>query len=171
MLKWNLVCQFNNCPTEIVHMHLTERLANDWTSAMYAFFEPHPSIKTVDSHRCHVFKCAIPDCKGKGPNPHIVWRFLDTGNRKSTSNMHKHAKQCWGEGVVSEVDQAKASSLDLSAIQAGLAAAKKLRDGSIMASFERKGKGKHLFHTPAHLHQNTVYFTLSYHPCSCLLTM
>ena len=33
-------------------------------------------------------------------NGWFVHEYLDTGNAKSTGNLHKHAKICWGEQVV-----------------------------------------------------------------------
>jgi hypothetical protein len=36
-------------------------------------------------------------CKARN---RVVRRYLDTGDRSSTSNMWKHAKGCWGEVTV-----------------------------------------------------------------------
>jgi len=46
----------------------------------------------------HVFECAAGKCKAR--NGRDVRRFLDKGDAKSTSNMRKHAKGCWGEEAV-----------------------------------------------------------------------
>jgi hypothetical protein len=40
---------------------------------------------------------------GKG-NGRIVRRYLNTGDAKSTSNLRKHAKICWGEDAVAAAD-------------------------------------------------------------------
>lgn len=63
--------------------------------------------------------------------------------------MRKHAKNCWGEVIVDQADEAK----NIDSIRAGLATAKKLTDGSITASFERKGKGKVTFSNCTHTYQ------------------
>jgi hypothetical protein len=36
-----------------------------------------------------------------------VRRYLDTGDAKSTGNMHKHAKKCWGAETVELANKAK----------------------------------------------------------------
>jgi len=43
---------------------------------------------------------------GKG-NGRIMRRYLDTGDAKSTSNLHKHMKICWGEDTVAAADGTK----------------------------------------------------------------
>ncbi|KAG2034882.1 hypothetical protein BDR03DRAFT_935082 [Suillus americanus] len=53
----------------------------DWTSPIYAFFEPTPEIKYHDNRCCHVFKCAAWGCK------HKVWRYLNKKDAKSTGNI------------------------------------------------------------------------------------
>ncbi|KAG2740022.1 hypothetical protein P692DRAFT_20638331, partial [Suillus brevipes Sb2] len=68
-----------------------KRLMKDWGSPIYAFFEPTPRIEYHDSRRCHVFKCAARGCN------HSVRRYLDKKDAKSTGNMRKHVKSCWGE--------------------------------------------------------------------------
>ena len=37
----------------------------------------------------------------------MVCRYLDTGDAKSTSNLCKHAKICWGEEVVAAADDTR----------------------------------------------------------------
>jgi hypothetical protein len=69
----------------------TERLMKDWVSPIYAFFHPTPEIEHHDQHRCHVFKCAAHGCN------HKVQCYLDKKDAKSTSNMRKHVKSCWGD--------------------------------------------------------------------------
>jgi hypothetical protein len=70
-----------------------------------------------------------------------VRRFLDTADKGSTSNMRKHAKHCWGEDIIKKADEAK-EELTLDNIRETLSEAKKTQDGSIVAFFDRKGKGK-----------------------------
>lgn len=62
----------------------------------------------VDGHPCHDFQCCAPHCKGKGDKPGSVRHYLDTGDRKSMSNLHKHAKICWGTDVVQDAIDSKA---------------------------------------------------------------
>jgi hypothetical protein len=48
--------------------------------------------------------CATKSCRHKSRG---VRRFLETGDAKSTGNMHKHAKRCWSAEVVASADRAK----------------------------------------------------------------
>jgi hypothetical protein len=132
---------------------LTEQLAKDWTSGIYAFFEPHPAIEIINLHGvdryCHEFKCNAPHCLGKGPRPRIVRCFLDTEDKKLTSNLRKHAKKCWADEWVNKaVDMAKPrDGPDLEQLRAAVLSGKKLWDGSITAAFARKGSGKETYST------------------------
>ena len=63
------------------------------------FFKPIPTVEYIKKHCVHVFEYAAVNCLGKG-NGQFVCRYLDTGNAKSTRNLHKHAKICWGKQVV-----------------------------------------------------------------------
>jgi len=110
-------------------------------SPIYAFFQPTPSIAIVDGRRVHEFHCSATNCKGRGKQPRVVRRYLDTTDRNSTGNLRKHARQCWGEEILQGAD----SCGDIDSTREGLVKAKKLRDGSITAAFERKGKGKVTF--------------------------
>jgi hypothetical protein len=118
-----------------------ERLSNDWLSPIYAFFQPTPSIATVDGRRVHEFKCSAVSCKGRGKNPRIVHRYLDTSDRNSTGNLRKHARLCWGEDILLGADTCG----DIDSTREALGRAKKLKDGSITTAFERKGKGEVMF--------------------------
>jgi hypothetical protein len=128
-------------------------MAKEWTSPIYGFFQPCPTINVIDGRRCHEFKCAAPLCKGKGTMPWIVRRYLDKGDRNSTSNMHKHAKNCWGEENVSMAPETK-GELSVEDVRKNLSSAKVV-DGSITASFERKGKGAVTFSTQQHTYMET----------------
>ncbi len=37
----------------------------------------------------------------------MVYRYLDTGDAKSTGNLRKHVKICWGEDVVAAADNTR----------------------------------------------------------------
>ncbi|GLB43472.1 putative protein dimerization activity [Lyophyllum shimeji] len=119
-----------------------DRMKKKWDSPVYAFFGPVPEIVYVNGRRCHEFACAAKGCKFKAR------RYLDTRDRTSTSNLIKHVRGCWGEDAWAA---AKAcGSID----DARKSIVKPLNmDGSILASFERKGKGKvtysHRPHTKA----------------------
>jgi hypothetical protein len=128
-------------------------MAKDWTLPIYGFFKPRPTVEVVDGRRCHEFHCAAPLCKGKGTKSRIIRRYLDKGDRNSTSNMHKHAKNCWGDENVSKALESK-RQLSVDEVRKSLANAK-LHDGSIMASFERKGKGAVTFSTRQHTYMET----------------
>jgi hypothetical protein len=83
-----------------------------------------------------------------------VRRFLDTGDRNSTSNMRKHAKHCWGEDIIKKADEAK-DELTLDNIRETLAEAKKTQDGSIVAFFDRKGKARVKFMIRQHTYEES----------------
>lgn len=130
-----------------------ERLSDDWVSPIYAFFQPTPSIETVDGRRVHEFECSASYCKGRGKNPRIVRRYLDTSDRNSTGNLRKHAQMCWGDGILSGADACG----DRNSARKGLDKAKKLQDGSITTSFEREGKGKLTFSHRQHTKVQTRF--------------
>jgi hypothetical protein len=103
---------------------------------VYVFFKQTPSIEYIKERRVHVFECAAARCMGK-INGRMVRRYLDTGDAKSTSNLRKHAKICWGEEAVAAADNTKD-------VRAAREALKKLKsvDSSITEAFVRIAKGK-----------------------------
>ncbi|KAI6004779.1 hypothetical protein EDD15DRAFT_2155499 [Pisolithus albus] len=109
----------------------SEQLQKEWVSPVYAFFGSMPVIKEIDGRQVHEFKCSARGCKVK------IRRYLDTKDARSTSNMQKHVKSCWGGDVLSAADNAK----DANEVQTKIVGSI-LRNGSITAIFERKGKGK-----------------------------
>jgi len=100
-----------------------------------------------EGRRAHEFRCASSNCKAKGSNGRVVRRYLDTADRKSTSNLKRHAIACWGRETV---DAALEVKVDISSARKTL---KTVKDGSLTTAFERKGKGKvsysHRPHTKA----------------------
>lgn len=56
---------------------------------------------------------------------------------KSTSNLRKHVKSCWGVDVMSAADDANNTNDVRVKIINGI-----LQNGSITKAFERKGKGR-----------------------------
>jgi hypothetical protein len=118
-----------------------DRLSKDWRAPVYAFFDPVPSIDYVGTpaRRIHVFECNAKGCKGKGLNRRHVRRYLDTADGKSTSNLRRHAKVCWGEEAVAGADAAKLHGAAREIVEKSL----RMQNGSITAMFERvKGDGK-----------------------------
>lgn len=94
-------------------------------------------IHYVGSRRVHIFECLATNCKAKGKNPRFVNRYLDKADARSTSNLRKHVKICWGADVVAAADKIK----DLDAIRAVIERTD-LKDGSLATAFEGMGKGK-----------------------------
>lgn len=69
-------------PSDMTYCH--ESLANmmkSWTSPIYAFYKPTPSITYVGSCQCRIFKCTGRGCKFES------WRYLDTKDKSSTGNL------------------------------------------------------------------------------------
>jgi hypothetical protein len=100
---------------------------------VYAFFKAVPDVDYVEGRRSHNFICLAKHCKGKS---RIVKRYLDKGDCKSTSNLRKHAKKCWGSDMVAEADEAKNADEVRKTTVKGT-----LLPGLITAAFERTGKG------------------------------
>jgi hypothetical protein len=67
----------------------------------------------------------------------VATRYLDKGDAKSTSNMVKHVKSCWGEVAYEAAQEAKTAVSARESVINNI-----LKTGSITTSFERKGKGK-----------------------------
>ena len=68
------------------------------------------------------------------------------------SDWRETARQCWSAAIVADADKAKKSGLGMDRIREGVANTKQLKDGTIMASFELKGKGK-----PTYSMQQSTY--------------
>lgn len=121
-------------------------MSQKWNSPIYVFFKKTPRIEYVNDRQTHVFECAASRCRGR--NGRDVRRYLDKGDSASTSNLSRHAKICWGPEAV----EAACATQDLNAAREVLAKTK-LRDGTIVAEFERIGKEKvtykHTQHTTA----------------------
>ena len=130
-----------------------KRLSKEWNSPIYVFFKPTPDIVYIKGRRVHVFECSAKCCMGKG-NGRMVRQYLDTGDAKSTGNLRKHAKICWGEEAVTAADNTKD-------VRAAREVPSKLKsvDSSITAAFERIAKDKvtysHRQHTTAETRQVT----------------
>ena len=130
-----------------------ERMSKKWTSPVYVFFKKTPQIEYKEGRRVHAFECGAGRCKGH--NSRYVYRYLDKGDANSTSNLLRHAKICWGAKVV---DGATATH-DIEAAREVLAKMK-LRDGSILAEFQRIGKGKVTYRHTQHTTTEARYVPL-----------
>ncbi|KAF8867748.1 hypothetical protein BD779DRAFT_1615823 [Infundibulicybe gibba] len=110
---------------------LQDELSKDWNAPVYAFFQLRPAVETINGRRSHVFQCAAKSCLNKSRG---VRRFLDKGDSKSTGNMLKHARKCWGADTIQAATLAK----DADAVRA-ITIRGVLHAGSITAMFKRKG--------------------------------
>ena len=104
--------------------------------------------------------CNAKTCKGKGKNGRDVWRYLNTGDVMSTSNLRRHAKICWGEETVAAASDTK----DVHAACAILAKSN-LKDGSITAMFQRVGKEKIMYSHRQHTRTESRDVSLQLHCC------
>lgn len=76
-----------------------------WNSPIYAFFHLPPEVKREGDRTKHVFKCAARTCVSSG-GP-FVTRYLDTKDARSTGNLRRHAKTCWGVEAITMASQAR----------------------------------------------------------------
>jgi hypothetical protein len=100
------------------------------------FFNSIPSIEYIKERRVHVFECNAKHCKGKG-NGRMVRRYLDTTDAKSTGNLRKHARVCWGDEAVVAADQTRDVRTARDALEK-----MSTKDGSILEAFGRVAKSK-----------------------------
>ena len=125
-------------------IRLLDRLSKEWDAPIYVFFKPSPTVEYINGHKAHVFECGTKSCKSR---VRYVRRFLDTGDAKSTGNLRRHAKTCWGQETVTTADNTR----DVKTACDVLAKAKGM-NGSITAMFQRAAKGtvtySHRQHTP-----------------------
>jgi hypothetical protein len=138
------------CHRNVAHL-LSERVGKDWTSPIYVFFNRVPRIEHIEGRRVHVFMCAASHCKGK--NGRDVRRFLDKGDAKSTSGLHRHAKMCWGEEAVNAASDTK----DLQGAREVLAKSGVKRNGSITSAFARLYKEKVTYSHRQYTYTETRY--------------
>ena len=84
--------------------YIIDCLSKEWDAPIYVFFKPIPSIEYIDDRKAHVFKCGVSHCRCKS---RLVRRFLDKGDAKSTSNLRRHVKHCWGDETVTAADNTR----------------------------------------------------------------
>jgi hypothetical protein len=87
-----------------------------------------------------------------------VHRFLDIGDAKSTSSLHRHMKMCWGDEAVSTADNTK----DLDGARTVLAKSGLKRNGSITDAFEHISKEKVSYSHRQHTYTEIRYVVLCY---------
>jgi hypothetical protein len=128
-------------------------MSKKWTSLVYVFFKKTPQIKYKDGHRAYIFECGADRCKGH--HSRYIYRYLDKGDANSMSNLLHYAKICWGADVVAEAT----ATHDIEAAHEVLAKMK-LCDGSILAEFQRIGKGKVTYRHTQHTMTEARYVPL-----------
>ncbi|PBK68152.1 hypothetical protein ARMSODRAFT_988749 [Armillaria solidipes] len=115
-----------------------------WSASAYAFFHPIPAIEYCHRRKCHVFSCAAKGCKQS------IARYLDTTDKESMGNMHKHIRSCWGSDVLDMADNVE-----------NLENARKIvkahhNNGMITSMFQHlKGKGAVTYSHHAHTKSET----------------
>ncbi|KAG0694099.1 hypothetical protein DFH29DRAFT_815690 [Suillus ampliporus] len=129
-----------------IHWTPTERLMQEWNSQVYAFFHLIPKISEQNGRRAHEFRCQCKGCKA------TVRRYLNKGDARSTGNLRKHVRSCWGEDILKVADEVK----DVDEVQKNIVGSV-LRNRSITVSFERKGKGKITYSHRQHTRAETRY--------------
>ena len=85
------------------------------------------------------------------------------------SNMHKHAKNCWGGEIVSRALETK-NDLTINEVRRSLSKAK-IQDGTITAMFERKGKESVSFSMKQHTYSETRSENITHNKFIKLLTI
>ena len=86
----------------------------------------------------------------------MVHRYLDTSDAKSTDNLWKHARLCWGSETVAAADDGQSywAAFDLM---------KTHKDGSITQAFERKEKGRVTYSHHQHTITQSWYVDAMFH--------
>ncbi len=120
-------------------MRATERLKSRWHSPVYAFFLPEVTLEVKNQRKCLVFVCAARGCGQE------LRRYLDTGDKSSSSNLYRHAKACWGKETVAE---AKGTG-DIEGVRNSIAVGLQ-RNGNIHDYFSA---GKNVNAKPTYSHQ------------------
>ncbi|PIL33222.1 hypothetical protein GSI_04672 [Ganoderma sinense ZZ0214-1] len=118
------------------------RMQKKWNVPIYAFYE-EAEIRYKDGRRQHSFKCSKRGC-----SVHVN-RFLDKKDASSTSNLHRHATDCWGPVVMKAAKEVANRNEAREKIVQSL-----LTSGTITAHFERR-KGKITYSHQPHTRAET----------------
>ncbi|KAI0685384.1 hypothetical protein C8T65DRAFT_592366 [Cerioporus squamosus] len=115
----------------------------DWTSVLYAFFKPIPKIEYVNGRCTHAFKCLAQPCKVQKSKGY-AWRFLNKGDRTSTSGLKRHAEKCFGVDVM----RAAMEVGDIKGVREQIVdPIRKSRPGTITMHFQcKKGQVSYMHH-------------------------
>ncbi len=132
------------------------RLQKDWDAPIYVFFKPLPTIQYIRNRKAHVFECAASQCLCRTRS---IRRFLDTSDAKSTSNLRRHAKSCWGGEAIEAADGTR----DVKAAHAALNNLK-ATNRSITAAFQRVAKGRAIYSHRQHTKTEARYVCLTIYP-------
>jgi hypothetical protein len=132
---------------------IADRLSKDWDAPVYAFFKPTPTVEYVNGRKAHVFECTAQRCHCRS---RFVRRFLDKSDAKSTSNLRRHAKLCWGEETVTTADETQDATTAREALRDG-----KKVDGSITSAFQRLAQGRTTYSHRQHTKAEARYVILS----------
>ena len=95
----------------------------------------------------HVFECIAETCKARGKKARQVNRYLDKADARSTSNLRKHAKVCWGPDVVEAGDRTKNIEATR-AVVAGIASRQSSKASESVLEKAGKGKLSYILATP-----------------------
>ena len=130
------------------------RLQKEWDSPIYIFFKPIPTIQYIQNRKAHVFECAARQCLGR---TRFIRRYLDTSDAKSTGNMRRHARICWGSEAVDAADGTRD-------IKVARGALRNMRttNGSITAAFHRVARGRVVYSHRQHTKTEARYACLIY---------
>ena len=132
-----------------------EWIKKHWKAPIYAFFEAEPLVtyvmdpKTGKDKKCYTFCCTNHGCTG------CIRHHLDSKDKSSTSNLRKHAKQCWGEDQLKMVDDSK------NIIAAHNAIGQIYQTGTITVHFERKDGSKITYSNKQHTKTEIRYDSIS----------
>lgn len=123
-----------------------ERLRKDWTAPVYGFYAAEVQTrKDANGRTAHVFACTNCKCKK------TVIRYLDKSDAKSTSNLRKHVRSCWGEDALKAADQMETAEAARPSVE------KYRRSGTITSSFAHTGKGKISYSCRQHTRSKARY--------------
>ncbi|TFK58100.1 hypothetical protein BDN72DRAFT_749205, partial [Pluteus cervinus] len=107
-----------------------------WTSIMYAFFDPDPTLEEEGGRKYVAFKCLGKNCR------QIKRRYLDTSDSMLTGGLRKHVISCWGKEVLK-----RASAADDIAQARDKVIIPYRKSGTLTTAFAWKGKGKPTYST------------------------
>ncbi|KAF7763751.1 hypothetical protein Agabi119p4_8288 [Agaricus bisporus var. burnettii] len=109
-----------------------DTLFKTFKSPIYVCFHP-PKFVAENGQEFQVFQCSAKNCTAR--DGRLVKRNINTQNATSTSNLKKHALKCWGEELVKAVMAVRS----VHEARAVLKEKGGLRDGSILAAFQKAG--------------------------------